>query len=237
MFSPAPHNPTGWAPACLGSDQHPYHPCTSNSWHGPDWCSKDAEQLDRAWGILQMCVSQLLSYTFLTCCLVIGMASGAPSGRCSAGFASVNLPSLRLMSKRIPNLAYGRAALCDVPLKEEMFLNWTWGTFVSRSLMNFYIRDFFFIYTESTSAVDTVILSSIHWNKEGRTVETSSRKLTDWPSSDFHLRLGYGWLHCKLDLFRPGLGSILAKHPTEVNNSHVECPVSAPWCLILCVYF
>lgn len=73
-----------------------------------------------------MCVSQLFSYTFLTCCLIIGMASGAPSGCCSAGFASKSFfIEVNEQEDSQPGIwaELCHAALCDVPLKAEIFLN------------------------------------------------------------------------------------------------------------------
>lgn len=86
------------------------------------------EQLDRAWGILQMCSSQLLSYTFLACCLVIGMASGAPSRELLCWVCQcVNLFFIEVNEHKDSQPGVWaelcHAALCDVALKAEMFLN------------------------------------------------------------------------------------------------------------------
>lgn len=54
-------------------------------------------------------LSQLFSHAFLARCLAVGMAAGVLPACYASGFAKVNLPLLGLMSKRIPNQAYGQS--------------------------------------------------------------------------------------------------------------------------------
>lgn len=130
-------------------------------------------------------LSQLFSHTFLACCLAMGMAAGALPECCATGFIRVNLSLLGFMSKRIPSLAYGQSFAMQPCLMSHSRNRPFWTElgipiFLVFLVFYVYITFFFSINTKGTNAVDTVVLSSIHWNKEGRVVKTNGRKLTNW---------------------------------------------------------